>query len=465
VPLSTGGARPNDPVPLTNRTTTLSGFTDNRVIQYSQNINFSVQRELSRDLTLEVSYIGNKGSKLWNPIELNEPNIFENGILAAFNTTRAGGNAPLFDQIFNGLNVTGVGRVNGTTLTGSQALRRFTTTNQWIANGDVASFANWLNSTSALTGSNGGLLRNARLPENFIVVNPQFGSVALHGNNDNSTYHAMQTELKKRLSSGFTGQFSYTWSKNLGNSAGANGSGSSSTATTRDPRNRNLQRGLTVFDRTHQFKSNGTFALPFGPNQPFLSNAPSWMQRVVEGWEVSGIFSWLSGSPLTFTSPIRTLGFRANSNTADLAGALPEGAGKVEVGNGFVQYFPNLKTQAATPPNFGGDATLPGRFTNQVVVDNSGNIVLRNPEPGTTGNTAVNFPGVKGPGALGLDMALSKKVRIRENTMFTLRADAINILNTPQWGLPVTNINSTTFGRITSAPGSRTILLNARVDF
>src|SRR5438552_4652032 len=357
VPLSTGGAKPNDPVPLSNRTTTLSGFTDNRVIQYSQNINLSIQRELAKDLTLQVSYVGNKGTKLWNPIELNETNIFENGILDAFNVTRAGGNAALFDRIFNGLNVTGVGVVNGTTLTGSQALRRFTTTNQWIANGDVANFANWLNNTSALTNVNGGLLTNGKLPENFIVVNPQFGSVALHGNNDNSIYHAFQAEVKKRLSRSFAGQFSYTWAKDLGKSLVANGSGSSSTATTRDPRNRQLQRGLITFDRAHVFKGNGTWALPFGPNRAFLNNAPGWIQRTVEGWEVSGIFSWLAGAPLTFTSPIKTLGIRANTNTADLAGAFPENLGKVSVGNGFVQYFANLKTQSASLPKFGGYTT------------------------------------------------------------------------------------------------------------
>ena len=62
-------------------------------------------------------------------------------------------------------------------------------------------------------------------------------------------------------------------------------------------------------------------------------------------------------------------------------------------------------------------------------------------------------------------MALSRRVRINEKTMFTLRADAINILNKPQWDLPNTNINSTTFGRITTATGSRTVVLNARVDF
>ena len=77
----------------------------------------------------------------------------------------------------------------------------------------------------------------------------------------------------------------------------------------------------------------------------------------------------------------------------------------------------------------------------------------------------MNLPGVKGPGTLGLDMALTKRVRVNEKTMFTLRADAINLLNKPQWGVPNTNINSATFGRITTATGSRTILLNARVDF
>jgi len=116
-----------------------------------------------------VSYVGSKGTRLWSPLELNEANIFENGILTAFYITRAGGDAALFDRILNGLNVTGVGVVNGTSLTGSQALRKFSSTNQWIANGDVVSLASWLNNTSALTGQNGGLLRNGKLPENLLL--------------------------------------------------------------------------------------------------------------------------------------------------------------------------------------------------------------------------------------------------------------------------------------------------------
>ena len=52
--------------------------------------------------------------------------------------TRNGGNAPLFDTMLKGLNIPGAGIVNGTTLTGSQALRKLSTTNQLIANGRSA---------------------------------------------------------------------------------------------------------------------------------------------------------------------------------------------------------------------------------------------------------------------------------------------------------------------------------------
>jgi hypothetical protein len=52
----------------------------------------------------------------------------------------------------------------------------------------------------------------------------------LNGNNYNTTYHSLQTTVSRRYSQGFTGQFSYVFSKNLGGDIGANG--------TRDPRNR-----------------------------------------------------------------------------------------------------------------------------------------------------------------------------------------------------------------------------------
>jgi hypothetical protein len=292
-------------------------------------------------------------------------------------------------------------------------------------------------------------------------VNPQFGSVMLHGNNNNSIYHSLQTSVTKRMSQGFSGQLSYTWSKNLGDTLGGD-----TVATVRNPRNRSLQRGLVSFDRTHGVRANGTWDLPFGPNRLFLAGAPSWLQRVAEGWQLAGILSWNSGTALEFTSPLQTIAGRSAANTADLVGTMPEDVGKVEVGDGFVQYFPKLSVRPAPLRNFGSDSNnLAGDFTNQVVVDSSGNTLLANPEPGKTGNTAYNLPWIKGPGSLGFDLAVSKRIRLNETTNFTMRLDAVNVLNTPQWGNPNVDINSPAFGRITTAGGARTFTVNARVDF
>jgi hypothetical protein len=462
IPVSTGGAQPFTAVPMTNRTAGITGYADKRVTPYVQSFNLNVQHEIARNLTLDVSWIANKATKLFSSTQLNDTNIFSNGFLDAFNTVRAGGTSPLMDKLFPG---------------GSAALRTNTTTNVFLANGDVGALANYFNvtPTPGVSGAVAGdMLRRAVLPENFFVVNPQFGSVTLEGNNSSSTYHSFQSVLTRRLSSGVYSQFSYTFSKALGDNQGG------LLTNLRDQRNRQLNKGILNIDRTHIIKANGTWDLPFGPNRAFLANAPTVVRRVVEGWQLSSVFSWVSGEPLTFTTGTPaagitspgTVGYRT-TNTADLVGKLPADLGKVVKGATIVQYFSNLvaldPAKGSPYPDFGtvqaNIDVLRGRYTNQVITDASGNIILQTPVPGTTGNTAVNFPGLRGAGNLGLDMALSKRVRIDETKSFTIRADAVNVLNRPIWGNPTTNINSANFGRITTATGNRTITFNARVDF
>src|SRR5206468_2615689 len=96
----------------------LYGFDPNLKDGYYQNWNFGIQRSLQKNTVFELRYVGSKGTRLVRSASINEINIFENGILDAFAITRAGGNAPLLDKIFNG-----IGGVNGTTLTGSDFIR------------------------------------------------------------------------------------------------------------------------------------------------------------------------------------------------------------------------------------------------------------------------------------------------------------------------------------------------------
>jgi hypothetical protein len=405
----------------------------------------------------------------------------------------------MFDRMLLGIDLDATGplpAVNGTTATGSSVLRRFAQSQGFIARGEVAGLAQWINNTTAGNTARdlttGNLIRKNGFPENFLVVNPQFGNAQLWGNNNESNYHSLQLQLTRRLTSGFSSQFTYTWAKALGHYlwSGAPGDGNSgaTNATTLDPRNRNADHGRLSFDRTHTITANGTWALPFGSNKLFLSGAPVWIDRLVGDWELSGILSMGSGYPRDINASLKTVGATANANYANVVGNFPRATGKVTVGDRVVNYFADYKAvdvlpaaagparDAAIANLFGADwnnlsaasqaemrtlASAIGNYKN--IVDGSGNVVLTNPASGQVGNLSTGW--VNTPGRFGLDIAAMKRVQITEGMRFTIRADAINVLNRPQWGAPITDINNQDFGLITQASGARTITINARIDF
>ncbi|HLH42280.1 MAG TPA: TonB-dependent receptor [Bryobacteraceae bacterium] len=454
VPVPTGGALPFAAVPLTNRSAPAYGYADNLRNPYIQVFNASIQRELTHTLTLDVSYIGNKSTKLQVNQNINDVDIMYNGFLDAFNAIRAGGDSPLIDSMLNGLTIPGVGTVGQNGLTGSSALRKYNATNGYIANGQVGALANFLNTTAAF-GPPGAAVRKNGFPEQFFVVNPQFGPVYLVGNNGNETYNAVQGHLSQRFSHGFSGQFAYTFSKTLGDGG-----------VYRAENNLALSKSLLPSDRTHVIQQNFTYLLPFGKSGSYLTHAPIWVDEVIGGWQISSGMTWQSGAPLTFTA-VNTLN-QYGSATAQLVNPLPANYEQVVKGNGYVTYYPSLSVQSAPTPNFGtgSDAVaLAGKFTNLQVVGPNGQVILANAQPGFTGDTALNMPQARGPGLLSFNGAGNKIFRVKEKYTFTLRADVLNLLNKPQWGNPNTNINSTSFGRITTATGSRTVVVNGRFDF
>ncbi|PYS52695.1 MAG: hypothetical protein DMG13_15230 [Acidobacteria bacterium] len=469
---------PLQPVPLEGaRADAIAAAVPNRVAPYTQNFNLELQRELSRDLTLSVAYVGTKSTKLWNGAPLNAVEIFNNGFLDAFKVTREGGNATLFDNMLRGLNIPGAGVVNGTTVTGSAALRAYTATRGFIANGNVGQLADFLNRSTNITGKGGGFVSNSRMfADNFFVLNPQFNTVTLHGNLSNSTYHSLQLQVTKRLSQGFTNQTSYTWSRTLGAIDGDEAFNS------RDPRNRALDKTLLNYHRTHNFTSNGTYELPIGPGRRLLGNASGFVQRLVERWQFGGIFSWTSGVPLTITAPVSTVSQLTTGtpplpmNTPNILGDFPKNIGKVTKLPNAVTYFPGL--QQITDPSVAGVTSqngLSGQFSNKAIADSQGRVLLVNPAPGQVGSLGLMW--IEGPPHLGLDVNLIKRVRITETKEFEFRVDTVNVLNTPNFGFNTnrdtqnnpylinTNINSPDFGRFTDAQGSRRFTLGARLNF
>jgi hypothetical protein len=104
-----------------------------------------------------------------------------------------------------------------------------------------------------------------------------------------------------------------------------NGAESDGVVTPRNFEKLSLDKTLAGFHRTHAITSNGTYELPFGSNRRFFATAPGVIQRIVERWQLGGLFSWTSGSPLNVTAPISTIWQTATNMTPNIVGDFPEG--------------------------------------------------------------------------------------------------------------------------------------------
>jgi hypothetical protein len=452
---------PLEAVPITDpRTLGMNYYEPDRTVPYIQNFTLSIQRELARDVILDLTYVGSKGTKLYGRLPLSVADIYNTGLLEAFNITRSGGTAPLFDRMLMGMNIPGAGVVNGTTVTGSQALRLYTNTRTFLANGSVGALANFLNQSTLITGQGGGFIRNCRcLPEDFLVPYPQFDQVGLNANPSNSTYHSLQLQVTKRLSRGFSSQASYTWGRNIGLSD------TDHDFFARDPNNRSLDKAVLGFHRSHILTANGTLALPFGSGRPLLSNAPGWLQQFVGQWNLAGLMRWNSGAPLTITAGgLNTIWQQAGGNTPNVLGVIPKGR-VIKHDDGKVPTFFEGLMQRADPGRATVTATntLNAAYNLLAIYDAQGNPVLVNPEPGKVGTLGRNT--VEGPSRFQLDMNLMKRFKVDESREIEFRADVTNVLNHPVFFVPETNINSANFGQISSAAGERQFVLGLRLNF
>src|SRR5215475_409186 len=459
-----------------DRTLTISTY--NRRAPYIQNWNFEIQRQVARNTTVEVRYLGTKGTKLWGNVNLNQVDALHRNIdlFNAFNAARGGGDSALLDQMLQGINLQGTGAqnvgtqtANGTTWTGAMAVRANTTLRTQLANGSAGAFVNSLSglATGTGVGTTGQILRRAGFAENYIIPNPQFGPILMLDNLGNSTYHSMQIQFTRRLTSGFTNTTTWTWSKTLGDSDTDAG------ATYRDPTRRSIEKTLLSFDRAHQITSNGTYELLVGTDHAFLGKAPGWVQEIVNKWQLGGIMNFNTGGPVTFTTGTTvgstTTGTQTISNVQaqpDAVGPLPKDIGHISKLPNGVFYF-NGYTQSQDP-GIAGVTTANGlntAYSNKAIFAPNGQPVLVNPQPGEVGT--MGLATVKGPRSLSLDMNMIKRFRLRgEYTNFEFRLDAINILNHPNFGNPSMNINGVgTFGQINSAGNGRRFVLNTRVNF
>jgi hypothetical protein len=148
----------------------------------------------------------------------------------------------------------------------------------------------------------------------------------------------------------------------------------------------------------------------------------------VEGWQVSGIWTAQTGSPLDVI----------------------ESSSLVESRPDFI---------GGNPYNGGGDPLLwlnPAAFAQVPISKASGDTV----RPGNVGRNAL-----RGPGSWNLDIGLGKTFSFTERAKLNFRVDAFNGANHVNLNNPSVDMTKSNFGKITSAANARTVQMNLRMTF
>jgi hypothetical protein len=401
---------------------------------YSIEWSLGVQRELPGNFILDASYVGRQARKEFSQADAAQILDFKDNtsgqfMIAAFNALQAQiasglSGAALTSQPWfeNQMNSASIANYGGTCLAvfGVNCTRVLAANDATqVLHGDTSDAVFFLYSNGLLNPNVG--------------MSSQFGTNIYISNQGASTYNGLLLSLRKRLSKGLQFDFNYTWSHSLDN--GSSVANTVSGGLVCDLRNLRVCRGPSDFDIRHLFNANFIYELPFGKGRTFGGGSSGLVDRIIGGWEMTGVFTGRSGLPFSTTTGAFPVGFNFNSP------AVLNGSGSV-LANGIHDAGANI--QFFTDPV----AALAG---------------MRFPIHGEIGNRN----NLRGPSFWNLDTALLKNIRISEKWgKIQLRWEAYNLFNHNALSTPNSSITSTSFGLITaSATAPREMQFAIRWDF
>ena len=281
------------------------------------------------------------------------------------------------------------------------------------------------------------------------MANPNAAFARWLTNDSMSNYHALELEVRRRLSNGLQFQADYTFSKALTDARDALGNNQSDLVSFRTLRNKSLDYARSNQDQTHRFVANAIYDMPFGSGKKYLSHSNGVIDRIVGGWSLGGIVVWQSRPPFYITSNRTSFNnFNAGNNPAVLAGIsfaeFKNNLGLFKTPTGVYFVNPAL-LNITTNPTTGAFATSTLK---------SG--LMAAPAPGTFGDFPINS--LVGPAYFNIDASLVKRFAITETTRLEIKTTAINVLNHPNFVYGGNTFDSTSFGRITSTSGNARIV-------
>jgi len=237
-----------------------------------------------------------------------------------------------------------------------------------------------------------------------------------------SNYNALQVQLTKRYSAGLSFTSAFTWGKALAYATGGDDNGSMVFFI-----NQRKNYAPADFDRAKNFEQSFTYELPFGRGHQLMNSSVG--DAVFGGWRLSGVISMLSGLPFSVYANQGALNTPGTALLANISG------GPV------VLHHIGSGKQWLDKSNFSQPAGCAGAYP------------CPSPALGNTGRNQF-----RGPGYWQNNFSLAKRFTIYREVASEVRIDAVQLTNTPQFGLPNSGSGSiftaSNFGQVTSTLGS-----------
>jgi hypothetical protein len=251
---------------------------------------------------------------------------------------------------------------------------------------------------------------------------PQYSAVHQYAPYVSANYNSLQAQAERRFKNGYSLLAAYTYGHSIDN-------GPSQVDVANAPQNAldfAAERGSSTFDIRHRLVVSSVYELPFGRGKAFLANSRIG-SAIAGGWLLTGIFSAQTGLPYNPIESVDT----SNTGTTERPDRIASGnlpAGQRSINRWFdVTAFP-------TPAQY------------------------------TFGDAGRNI--LTGPGFHNIDLGFSRSIELVERTSLELRAEAFNLFNTPQFGLPNATLGQATTGVISSVVNpQREIQFAARIRF
>lgn len=384
--------------------------------QYMWNVSYG--RDFGKDITVEIGYAGRAARNLLSSRDIFQRNNLRDpasgqtwfqaaGVLGALHDAglqlgAMGFNAnvptlPFFENLYPGNSIQQAAeRSTGRALPALNGLTPSQQAAALVAAGSGLNNTNW--------GALQGILDDYSVLGRNAFIHPQYSSLLTYSTMGTSDYNGGFISVRKRFSSDVAFDFNYTLSKSFDTGSGLEGGGGPNfEGLLLNALNPNGSRSVSDFDIRHNFNANYLIGLPVGKGKRFLRNASSFVDALIGGWQLTGIWRYHSGLPV---------------NIVDITG-------RNAVASQQASRAVRTRPIESSPSDLNG---RPNLFSNPTYAYQS----LRNPRAGEEGDRNV----FRLPHYATMDMGLGKSFRMpySEQHSLQLRWEVFNVTNSQPFG-------------------------------